>query len=295
MSYQCLNPLVAISLGVFNGKHRLKFLGNSRPFNLHDLKDKYGQDNVFVLPCSSCPSCRRNYAFEWSIRCSLEASLHKYNYFITLTYDDYHIKTACKKDLDKFFDRLEGFKHKNKFLYFACQEEGELNHRIHFHVAIFGDKPFTLINPVKKDRFYHYHAKELFDLWTFGLHDIAPFESSCARYIAKYTSKSNAKLFMSRNIGKQYVINNFQKIIDNNFILYGEFGSDKHYVNCPKSLLRYFLDSNVLAAVKYKDDIKQLGHLVQAYFMRDLCTSIEEVCINEKKSRVKVLDLERSI
>lgn len=47
------------------------------------------EDDVQVLPCGQCTSCRLNYSRNWAIRCSLEAAEHEHNYFVTLTYDNF--------------------------------------------------------------------------------------------------------------------------------------------------------------------------------------------------------------
>ncbi len=73
--------------------------------------------------------------------------------------------------------------------------------------------------------FYYYHSSKIEDLWTFGWHNVAPFESNCARYVAKYTSKNKSKIIMSRNLGRSYYDRYFLQIAADNFKLYGDFGS----------------------------------------------------------------------
>ena len=75
----------------------------------------------------------------WSIRAYHEASMHKFNSFLTLTYDDDHLPSdnkINKPDLQKFFKRMR--KH-FKFKYLACGEYGELTRRPHYHAIIFGE------------------------------------------------------------------------------------------------------------------------------------------------------------
>ena len=151
MKFQCLDPFVAVNLYTKeDGKKFLKLYPKSRlNYDLKTLKEHYGEDNVYTLPCGKCESCRRNRAEEWAVRCELEAKQHKYNYFLTLTFDDYHIEKASFKDLQKFLDRLEGFNHERKFKYFAAQELGELTERLHFHLILFCDFEIDLFRPVK--------------------------------------------------------------------------------------------------------------------------------------------------
>lgn len=265
----------------------LKFLSKFRiDYNLLDLKEKYGSDNVFVFPCCKCESCRRNYAEEWSIRCALEAKEHKYNYFITLTYDDYHVGYATDSDLKKFLDRLEGRKHKNKFKYFACRELGATTSRVHYHIAIFADFELDLKEPQWISGFYYYHSDMISKTWKFGFHNVAPFESSCARYIAKYTSKSDSKIFMSRNIGKSYFERHLLEIIDDNFILYGDFGNKKH-IQMPAVFVRWFSEMDLAKIEDFKDRKKKLAHLVECYSLRNLQSIHEEDVIHNDQMNIK--------
>ena len=40
------------------------------------------------VPCGKCVECRLARAKEWSNRCLMELPYHKFNQFVTLTYDD---------------------------------------------------------------------------------------------------------------------------------------------------------------------------------------------------------------
>lgn len=287
MSFQCLDPFVAVNLYTNNdGKKVLKLFPKSRfNYDIQSLKEHYGEENVYTLPCGKCESCRRNRAEEWAIRCELEAKQHKYNYFITLTFDEAHIVGASEKDLFKFLDRLEGEKHKRKFKYFACQELGELTERLHFHLVLFCDFEFDLIEAVKMGAFYHYHSKLLSDTWKLGLHDICPFECSCARYVAKYTGK-NSKLYMSRNLGKDYFLEHYDEIIKDKFKVYSNFGG-KTSSYIPKAFIRWFDQINPSIAKDFKEYKKSLAHLVMAEKRRKLVQEHEEDVIRSDQERVK--------
>ena len=47
-----------------------------------------GTDLTMSIPCGQCIGCRLERSRQWAIRCVHEASLHKHNCFITLTYND---------------------------------------------------------------------------------------------------------------------------------------------------------------------------------------------------------------
>lgn len=287
MSFQCLDPFVAVNLYTKeDGKKFLKLFSKSRlNYDLNTLKDHYGSDNVFTLPCGRCESCRRNKAEDWAIRCELEAKEHKFNYFVTLTFDDFHYEKASEEELFKFFDRLEGEHHKRKFKYFACKELGETTERLHFHCVLFCDFEIDLFKPIKIGNFYHYESKFMNQLWKNGFYTISPFECSCARYVAKYTAK-NSKLYMSRNIGKSYFLKHFPEIIKDNFKVYSNFGG-KMSAYIPQAFVRWFdeMDPAILSNFKIKK--RDLARLVMNEKRRALVAEHEEDVIRSDQSRVK--------
>lgn len=256
----CLNPHPAVALGINpdTGKQYIKFLPIRSDVTLEDLKHKYG-DSLYLMPCGQCENCLINKSYEWSIRCSLEAEYHPFNYFVTLTFDNEHIAYACFDDLKKFIDRLEGYHHKRTFKYFACLEEGELTHRKHFHLVLFCDFEFDLYDCTKIGQYFYYRSELLESLWTFGISNITPFEHYCAAYVAKYANKSRGSfLRMSRNLGKQYFIDHWQEIIKDGFKIYGRFGSQNH-VFIPTCFIRWFTELNVPEIEGFKSFKSSLG------------------------------------
>lgn len=287
MSFQCLNPYVAVSLYKDKeGKNTLKLFSKSRiNYNLRDLKRTFGSDNVFVLPCGTCESCRRNRAEDWAVRCSLEAKEHPFNYFLTLTYDDNYIFKSSKDDLDKFFDRLEGKGHKRRFKYFACQEFGELTNRKHYHCVLFCDFELDLRDPIKVGNFYQYKSSVIDKAWDLGLYTLSPFATSCARYVAKYTAK-NSKLFMSRNLGRSYFEKHYEDIKKDHFRVYADFGNKfVHYV--PQCFIKWFEQKEPGIAGDFVNFKKSLAHTVLAEKMRSMVVSHEESVMGFDQALIK--------
>lgn len=271
MSYQCLNPVLAYCLGTNSeGKKIMSFKIHPED-SIASLQRLYGEDNVYTLPCGQCDSCRKNYSQEWAIRCQLEAMYHPFNYFITLTYEDHHLKRASYKDFQKFIDRLELFntskKYKNRVKFFCCEEYGEITHRYHLHAILFLEFPLTLCDEVLKGSFYHYHSKELSKLWRNGVHDITPFETDCGAYVAKYTVKSSdfkdhGNIHMSKNLGKQYFEDHYQEIIDNNFKIYLKTSNNKkQYVPIPRAFVEWFRDKDCEQVEDFVLFNRKIGHL----------------------------------
>lgn len=61
------------------------------------------------LPCGACVGCRLERARQWAMRCMDEASLHKENSFITLTFNDANLPMNRSLDVgifQKFMKRL---------------------------------------------------------------------------------------------------------------------------------------------------------------------------------------------
>lgn len=75
-------------------------------------KNGYEIKEPSVRPCGSCIGCRLDKARDWAVRCVHEASMHKENCFITLTYNDKNLpkdKSINKDELQRFFKRLRKF------------------------------------------------------------------------------------------------------------------------------------------------------------------------------------------
>jgi len=93
-----------------------------------------------TIPCGHCIGCLLERSKQWAIRCVHEASLHKNNSFITLTYNDKNLpkyKTLQKKHFQLFMKRLRK-KYGSNIRFFHCGEYGDKYQRPHYHACIFG-------------------------------------------------------------------------------------------------------------------------------------------------------------
>lgn len=90
----CYRPLLAKRTDEINpetGKRAIRFL--PQRIDDHDYewyKKRYGNDLV-LIPCGKCPSCLKQYSFDWSIRLMCEKQYHEKTCFLTLTYDNKHL------------------------------------------------------------------------------------------------------------------------------------------------------------------------------------------------------------
>ena len=130
---RCLSPRIAI-----------QNCEGAKPHFIHDLDYDYwakiyGSDvdkRILLIPCGKCPSCVQNKALEWTARLLKESEEWKYAYFLTLTYDDSHIKDLNKRDLQLFLKRFRkstGF----ELAYYINGEYGESTFRPHYHAIFF--------------------------------------------------------------------------------------------------------------------------------------------------------------
>lgn len=167
--------------------------------------ERMGKDvrRELSLPCGQCIGCRLEKSRQWAMRCMHEASLHKQNSFITLTYDDSHLPNRgmlCYPEFQRFIKRL---RKKHDVRYYMCGEYGPLNWRPHYHAIIFGwafpDRTYWGTSgggvPV-------YRSAELERLWDAGGSTVGDctFESAayCARYCVQKMTGHGAKEHYAR-------------------------------------------------------------------------------------------------
>ncbi len=143
------------------------------------------------LACGHCTGCRWDRSRSWAIRCVHEASMHKSNSFITLTYRDENLpkdSSLCLADWQKFAKRL---RHKaGPFRFFHCGEYGEVNLRPHFHACVFG-LDFIADRGLWKDDGKHplFRSPLLDETWGLGFATVGAMSFSSAAYVARYVMK----------------------------------------------------------------------------------------------------------
>lgn len=148
-------------------------------------------DQRVQVPCGKCIECRLDHAKMWALRCWHESLKYPFSSFVTLTYDDDHLKSPSliKEDFVLFIKRFRK-KYGSGLKYFHCGEYGSINFRPHHHLIIFGfifpDQKFNLFSSSGHMR---YNSDSLDRLWSHGLTDIGLFEPACAAYVARYTDK----------------------------------------------------------------------------------------------------------
>lgn len=185
-------------------------------------------DNEFIkkvpIPCGKCTACIQRKISEWTFRLDNERVNSAVTYFVTLTYDNYHVPinkygkmTLNKNHIQQFIKKLRydqrtnkeyGIfeKHyfksdlrKEKIKYYAVGEYGTKRKRPHYHMVMYN----TAKEAIKQN-------------WENGEVDIQiPRDSKAMGYVIKYLSKrllgttpgnvSKEFSLMSKGIGYGYV------------------------------------------------------------------------------------------
>lgn len=148
---------------------------------------------VQMIPCGKCLSCRKQQAFEWSMRFSTDYDiLGKIGCFLTLTYDDDHLPVddqgrgiLKKDDLQRFFKRCRS--RGLYFRYLACGEYGSKGMRPHYHCLFAGEDFSQDSRPVpgSKSR----ESDLLDELWPFGHTYLGDISTKSINYVSGYVLK----------------------------------------------------------------------------------------------------------
>lgn len=221
--------------------------------------DKYILDRVLYVPCNNCIGCALDHAKDWQNRLVMESIYTHCNYFLTLTYNDDNLPLDMqlkKDDIKKFIKDLRNY-YKNKFgydgiRYYVGAEYGSKSARPHYHIILFncpltsedfsflkikfdGFKFINVGKSISGDKIY---SVSLFtELWKKGFNVVGSFSKATAGYVARYVNKKKLLTrdekkelrysgiqpefnLMSKGIGKQFLLDNFNKILDNNLSIY---------------------------------------------------------------------------
>lgn len=144
------------------------------------------------IPCGRCIECKLEKARQWAGRCANEATMHKHNSFVTLTYSDDNLPKGgnlVKKHLQDFYKRLRYYTETN-IKYYSCGEYGDRTNRPHYHAIIFGYQPEDMAyhtNNSQNERLYV--SKTLDRIWGHGQTIIGAVTHQSAGYVARYTTK----------------------------------------------------------------------------------------------------------
>lgn len=232
----CLNPRIA-----------LQKEDGEKPIFIHDIdydfwakiNDRHLNYKLLLIPCGKCPACVQNKSLEWTARLMKESEEWKYTYFVTLTYDDEHIKDLNKRDIQLFLKRFRkytGFECK----YYITGEYGETTGRSHYHAIFFmNDKLDDLV-------FYSnnlYTSATFTNTWKNGQVLISQdVNERSIKYTIGYTLKKIGETkvtLMSKGLGLKYLNSKKDDIkFSNGFYLNNGF-----FVSPPSYFIRKIKES----------------------------------------------------
>lgn len=200
----------------------------TRPITIPKLINgiRYYDLGLWTVPCGKCLACRKEQTKSWALRMIMETLEYKDNLFLTLTYDDEHLRilpngrpTLYREDLTKFWKRLRKDLGEKKIKYYACGEYGDNTLRPHYHAIVFG--------------LSIYDQELIQENWTKGFVQCDPVELACCNYVAGYVQKKlygdDKEMYqgvlppysvMSKGIGKRFVDKNKEELLRDGFIRY---------------------------------------------------------------------------
>ena len=175
---QCINPLKA----GFDKAGNITFSSKASDKSLES----------FAFECRKCLPCRLNIAREKAIRSMHEAKMHPENIFLTLTYDEEHLKSPRLNydDFQKFMKRLRFKNSEKKITYIVTGEYGDKNKRPHWHALVFNYRPSDSKHLYTSERGDEvFSSKELGEIWGKGRCEYGSLTLDSANYVARYAAK----------------------------------------------------------------------------------------------------------
>lgn len=167
------------------------------------------------VACGKCIECRKAKAREWQIRLNEEIKVYKHAYFVTLTFDEEHLKKylqtqepntqeinqAAAKATRHFLERWRKLKKHSMRHWFITERGHTKTERLHLHGIILSDAKLDTL--------------ELTKTWSNGFVYIGDYCSSkTINYIVKYMTKLDTDhknyepiVLCSAGIGKTYLSN----------------------------------------------------------------------------------------
>lgn len=234
---------------------------------------------TFEFECRKCLPCRLNAAREKSVRAYHEAQMHEESIFLTLTYDNEHLKSPWLQyiDFQLFMKSLrekvtrgitdKETKERLAIRYYVTGEYGEENKRPHWHAIIFNYRPKDAEEKYKTDRGEQvWKSKEIRDLWKKGDIEFGSVTIDSASYVTRYAAKKLVhgrdqehrfhpihKPSTGRAIGRTWIEKHYQHVFSNGFIVLPNGSTTK----IPRYYEDWYRKNHFDSWLKYVSTIKQ--------------------------------------
>lgn len=185
-----------------------------------DVICKDERQKYVPVGCGNCYECRRQKAQQWRVRLMEELKVHKYAYFVTLTFSNESLKKLAKeigtKEVDtnaastlavrKFLERWRK-RHGKSLRHWLITELGhEGTERIHLHGVFFPNEEMS--------------NDKLFNIWKYGKTDNGEYcNERTINYIIKYVTKIDPDhktfqpvILCSAGLGANFITDNVRNI-----------------------------------------------------------------------------------
>lgn len=286
----CLKPLkavfstdVTIPPVIFNNKTKYAWFSAGKWHKSYAEYDGENLPNLVTsfteLPCRNCSECIKIARYEWTNRIVSEAQCHDKMCFLTLTYDNQHLRhsefidedtgewfshpTLFYKDFQLFMKRLRKHFKDVKIRFVCCGEYGSLTYRPHYHAILFGlnKEDFVPYSPwtSSNSNMPIFTSPLLTELWYNGLVTIQDFETATARYVAgyvdkKFTSDSSITgkellkytgivppfIKGSLGLGAKFFEENIERFYDDGFVFVGDASGSQRIMATEYWRKKYF-------------------------------------------------------
>lgn len=176
------------------------------------------------VPCGQCIECRKQKARNWQVRLQEEIKIHKYNYFITLTFAPKELQQICNKTQLKECNAVAEYalrhcleryrkKYRHSLKHWCITELGhEGTERIHLHGLLLADEPlqFEEIERINNG------IMAKWEYWKYGIIFVGDWvNAATVNYIVKYMHKIDndhlgfiGQVLASPGIGRAYIDKN---------------------------------------------------------------------------------------
>lgn len=200
----CYRPLIGVPDG-FTSSGKVHYNIRSSALSANFQVELDNNDHI-LIPCGHCIGCRLDYSRSWADRMMLELETAGSGVFVTLTYDNEHIKwsqfdefdnplygTLDKRDCQLFMKRLRKHFRNKRIRFYLGGEYGENTLRPHYHAIIFGLSldDFSDLVPHGCNELgdNYFVSNTLTDIWSNGFSLISDVSWKTCAYVARYVTK----------------------------------------------------------------------------------------------------------
>lgn len=186
-----------------------------REDDVNKLRLKHKLIEGIVVPCGRCHYCRLRKAYDRAKQAWCDAEYYKYQYFITITYDDDNltwmnyctddgtiepIPILNRQEIVDFKETIRDRARKRGYQpieYMLSGEYGSQTARPHYHMILLTDDPEIDLHLYQAGRsrtgYDMFGSTTLDEIWDKGMIRLSRASVACMAYTARYTLKKSYK------------------------------------------------------------------------------------------------------